>query len=230
MSTPAAGFYPDPTPGAAPGQMRYFDGTSWTEQVQAAPPAAPWAGAPAPQADAVAPAAPLAGGQPPKRRVGRVIAIVLGSVVALFVLMIAFGAALGGSSDTNDVGATPSAEADAPRPSPEEEPAAEAEALPAQSAAGMTCDALIPEVIALSASEKSGLVPQIIAIYDPVVAVDNMQAYTDRNLPIPAGQHQVSVLTCTGTASASDLNDYPITFSALVDANDQLFVSYEDVS
>jgi hypothetical protein len=48
MTTPAAGWYPDP---AGSGGMRWWDGTSWGDQVQPAPPPVeqpasgqPWAG------------------------------------------------------------------------------------------------------------------------------------------------------------------------------------------
>lgn len=36
MSSPAAGWYDDPAPGAAPGAQRYWDGGAWTEQTRSA--------------------------------------------------------------------------------------------------------------------------------------------------------------------------------------------------
>jgi uncharacterized RDD family membrane protein YckC len=37
MTSPAAGWYDDPAPGAAPGAQRFWDGAGWTEQTRTAP-------------------------------------------------------------------------------------------------------------------------------------------------------------------------------------------------
>ncbi len=63
MSSPAAGWYDDPAPGAAPGAQRFWDGGRWTEQTRSAPAdltkhAAPPAHAPA------GPAQPYGAGVP----------------------------------------------------------------------------------------------------------------------------------------------------------------------
>lgn len=60
MSTPAPGWYPDPT---APGSQRYWDGTAWTDSTAAmpgfsAPQPAPGTGPVQPAVPAYAPAAP----------------------------------------------------------------------------------------------------------------------------------------------------------------------------
>jgi hypothetical protein len=92
----AAGWYPDP---AGSGGMRYFDGTSWTEHVDARPqpPMAPqWA---PPGVGAAPVGAPIWTTQPPKgRRIGRGCLIALAggvAAVALIVIVVVALAAAG---------------------------------------------------------------------------------------------------------------------------------------
>lgn len=64
MSTPAAGWYDDPAPGAAPGAQRFWDGSGWTEQTRYGPAdltkqATPSAYAPAGQAQPYGAGAPV---------------------------------------------------------------------------------------------------------------------------------------------------------------------------
>lgn len=63
MSAPAAGWYDDPAPGAAPGAQRFWDGSGWTEQTRPAAADLTEVAAPAGYAPA-APAQPYGAGAP----------------------------------------------------------------------------------------------------------------------------------------------------------------------
>lgn len=135
MTSPAAGWYDDPAPGAAPGAQRFWDGAGWTEQTRTAPADltkhAPSAGyAPAPTHGGAAPAgyAPVAAPGPPValthtpdgmalaspgKRLGAYLidALILGVastlVLFLFLFLLIGGGAASGVFDTASSGDDP---------------------------------------------------------------------------------------------------------------------------
>jgi hypothetical protein len=230
VSTPTPGWYPDPDPQAPPGQTRWYDGSGWTAHVQAA------ASAPAPAAweSAALPAAEEA--RP--RRTRRTVVIVAGSVVAVLVVLAVVGALTRGGTPDTPAAAAPHVVTKGSVPgrvagaAPAADPAAAPAPDPAAGAGDPVCQDMFQDVINLSVQEaaKGGGAPTILTIYGASVVVDNTQAYLAGNLPVPAGQANVAVLTCTGHATASDGGDYPINFSYLVDTSGNELVYFEGAS
>jgi uncharacterized RDD family membrane protein YckC len=135
MTSPAAGWYDDPAPGAAPGAQRFWDGAGWTEQTRTAPADltkhAPSAGyAPAPTHGGAAPAGYAPGAAPgppvalthtpdgmalasPGKRLGAYLidALILGVastlVLFLFLFLLIGGGAASGVFDTASSGDDP---------------------------------------------------------------------------------------------------------------------------
>jgi hypothetical protein len=207
------GWYGDPQ---SQSQVRWYDGTNWTEHVRAAhaedgaAPRGAWGSLPQTSPDWSPPDQPEAGSTPGMRKPRAAKKIVLGAAVVLGGLIV-IGALASGGSDV------PTAES-ASRTQPAPGPALEEGGV---DLATVSCDDAVAEAVAISAA-SGDLTMKLLKVREPAIIEDRR---TDFQLP--AGTDDALVLACGGAGVWEDGSNSPVRVEVRVDADEDVFISYE---